>query len=298
MTAKIIDGKAIAKRLTLNLSNEVKSFTSDTNITPCLAVIMAGDNPASSVYVKRKIRACNDSNINSIFCPLDENVSLDELLAHINKFNSDEAIHGLLVQLPLPKHLDKFEIFEAIDPMKDVDVFHPENVGLLVQNRPRFLPCTPHGIQIMLKESNLPVEGKHVVVINRSDIVGKPLSSMLIQDNNEFTNATVTVCHDKTQRHILKDICRDADVIVVAVGIPEFLTAEFVKPHHVVIDVGINKVEGRIVGDVHSEVFDIVNHITCVPGGCGPMTVFCLMENTFKAAKYSYGKKQEKINGR
>lgn len=290
MSAKIINGKLIAERLTAKLAKKVKEFVDRTKITPCLSVIMVGDNPASFSYVKKKIKACSDSNMLSVFCPLSKDINAEELLFHVNKFNLDKNVHGLLVQLPLPSHLDKFEVFKSIDPMKDVDVFHPENVGLLVQNKPRFLPCTPHGIQLMLRESNLPVEGKHVVVINRSDIVGKPLSSMLIQDNNEFANATVTVCHDKTQKHVLRDICKGADVIVVAVGIPEFLTKEFVKPHHIVIDVGINKMGNKIVGDVHEEVFEIVDYISCVPGGCGPMTVYCLMENTFNAANYIHGK--------
>jgi methylenetetrahydrofolate dehydrogenase (NADP+)/methenyltetrahydrofolate cyclohydrolase len=287
MTAKIIDGSAIAAQIQQELKGEIAFFT-EHNVQPCLAVVLVGDNPASKIYVRRKREACEAVGIRSeLVTNINNHYDLMDELAVLNRSRN---IHGILVQLPLPKDewgedYNLREVFEGIAPWKDVDVFHPENVGLLVQGRPRFLPCTPHGIQIMLARSGIQVKGKHVVVINRSNIVGKPLSSMLIQDCDEYANATVTVCHDNTPPEQLKRISRSADVIVVAVGIPGFLKADMVGAGAVVVDVGITRVNGKILGDVDSSVREVAGWVTPVPGGVGPMTVTMLLVNTLKAAR-------------
>jgi methylenetetrahydrofolate dehydrogenase (NADP+)/methenyltetrahydrofolate cyclohydrolase len=213
---------------------------------------------------------------------LDEEQDLKLL---IEVLNIDSDCNGILVQLPLPDGWDNNKIFDAINPLKDVDVFHPENVGLLVQNRPRFLPPTPHAIREIIIQNGLTLRGESVVVINRSNIVGKPLSSMLIQDNGEYANATVTVCHDNTPPIRLRDICKSASIIVVAVGIPNFLTLDMVREDQVIIDVGVNRFNGKIVGDVHPLVAEKVSYITPCPGGVGPVTVAMLLYNTLEAAR-------------
>lgn len=281
--SKLIDGKVISAKVEQEVAEKVAKL----NKKPNLAVILAGDNKASKIYVKKKKEACERVKIGYVLIELPETVSNEEILTIIQKFNENEAITGILVQLPLPKQIDVFAVFKAIDPFKDVDVFNPENVGLLVQNRPRFIPATPFAIQRMLQETNLSVEGKKVCIINRSNIVGKPLSSMLIQDNAEYANATVTVCHDKTPKETLKFFCQNSDFIVVAVGIPEFLTPDLVNENHVILDVGINRCNGKIIGDAHSEVKNIVNWITPVPGGIGMVTVAMLLYNVYKAAVLS-----------
>ena len=292
MLAKIIDGKSIANKLQQSLKDEIAIFTKD-YFQPRLAVILVGDDPASEIYVRKKREACVFVGIDSIL--IKEIANHNQLINRLNDLNDDVNIHGILVQLPLPKdhwQEDKlFEIFSTISPLKDVDVFNPENFGLLVQGRPRFLPCTPHGIQLMLKHSDLQVKGKHVVVISRSFVVGKPLSSMLIQDNDEFANATVTVCHDNTPFEQLANITRTADVIIVAVGIPGFLKEDMIKSGAVVIDVGISRVNNKVVGDVDQSVWNVAGYCSPVPGGCGPLTISCLLENTFKAAKLQINKK-------
>jgi len=287
VTARIIDGKAIAAQIQKELQGEVAFFT-DHNVQPCLAVVLVGDNPASKVYVQKKREACEAVGIASKLIT-DINNQYD-LMDELEILARSKNVHGVLIQLPLPK--DEWgedyrlhEVFDNIPPLKDVDVFHPENVGLLVQGRPRFLPCTPHGIQIMLARSGIQVKGKHVVVINRSNIVGKPLSSMLIQDCDEYANATVTVCHDNTPPEQLKRITKEADIVVVAVGIPGFLKADMIGKGAVVVDVGITRIHGKIFGDAEQGVREVAGWITPVPGGVGPMTVTMLLVNTLKAAR-------------
>lgn len=287
MTAQIINGKTISDGIKNNLRNQVAFFT-EQYFQPCLAVILVGKDPASKIYVQKKQEACESVGIKS--CLIDTVTNHMEMMEELEIRARDKNTHGILVQLPLPKEEWPtdwlFEVFSAIHPLKDVDVFNPENVGLLVQGRPRFLPCTPHGIQLMLKHSGIQVKGKHVVVINRSNVVGKPLSSMLIQDNDEFDNATVTVCHNNTPPEQLISITRTADVVVVAVGIPNFLKAWHIKEGAVVVDVGISRVNGKVVGDVDPSVWDVAGWISKTPGGCGPMTVTMLLYNTLHAARY------------
>lgn len=255
---------------------------------PCLAVVLCTDDPASQVYVKKKIEACEEIGFGSFLVqPFQGGIyrwenPREHLLKTIDWLNSAEGINGILVQLPLPKEIDQTEIFDRIDPLKDVDVFNPVNVGLLLQGRPRFIPCTPHAVQELLTRSGVAIAGKKVVIINRSDIVGKPLKALLIQDDVE-ANATVTLCHDRTPPEMLKEVCLSADIIVVAVGKPRFLTADMVRVGSIVVDVGINRVDGKIVGDVHPEAFAKVAAISPVPGGVGPMTVTMLMFNTLQA---------------
>jgi methylenetetrahydrofolate dehydrogenase (NADP+)/methenyltetrahydrofolate cyclohydrolase len=289
-----IDGNEIAKKIRKEIKEEVRAFKNIHNITPTLGVVLTSDDPASQIYVQKKQEACEEVGIHShLFQPFKEkNIentteAWNILSTTLQKINTDENIHGYLVQLPLLPCLKHrtLDIFDQIKPSKDVDVFHPENVGLLVQNRPRFLPCTPYGVQLLLKYSKIDPRGKHVVIINRSEIVGKPLSSMLIQDN-EYANATVTVCHDNTPASALKEMTLQADIIVVAVGIPNFIQADMVKEGVVIIDVGITRVEKKLYGDVNfTTVAPKTSKITPVPGGVGPMTVTMLLKNTLKAAQ-------------
>lgn len=298
---KLIDGNGIAAQIRKEISRRVSEFYRTSRVRPRLAVILTGDNPASKVYVKKKVEACNEVGIASYVVDplpsvdqwLNPQARLEDMLSFLNK---NEEVHGILVQLPLPQQIDVHRVFDLIDPAKDVDVFNPANVGLLTQGRPRFLPCTPHAIQQMLSRTGIGIAGKHVVVINRSDVVGKPLSSMLIQDNDEFANATVTVCHDRTPRECLLEITTKADIVVVAVGIPGFLTPDMIRPGCVVVDVGINKVEvginkveNKIVGDVAPACRKVAGYLTPVPGGVGPVTVAMLLHNTLLAAKLQAG---------
>ena len=283
MTAKIIDCKRISEEIKQEVRTASKAFHKKKHRNPCLAVALVGDNPASQIYVGKKRQACCDVSIDSLVYYIIK--SQESLINIIKQAGEDASIDGMLVQLPLPEGYNVNEVFDALDPRKDVDVFNPINVGLLVQNRPRFIPCTPHGIQQMLRRSDISIEGNHVVIINRSNIVGKPLSSMLIQDDGEKANATVTVCHDRTPPEELKKLCRDADIIVVAVGIPNFLTADMVRENQVVIDVGITRMGKKVVGDVHPDVREVVGWISTVPGGVGLLTVSMLLHNTLKAAE-------------
>jgi methylenetetrahydrofolate dehydrogenase (NADP+)/methenyltetrahydrofolate cyclohydrolase len=288
VTATIIDGKKIAADIELDISRKILKLRR----RPCLAVVLCGDNPASEIYVSKKQEACRRVGIESRLVrlfqggePYNAEYELTDKLQHLNH---DPDVDGILVQLPLPPSIIEWRVFDKINPEKDVDVLTPMNVGLLVQGLiPRFKPCTPHGIQVMLNRSGISVAEKHVVVINRSNIVGKPLSSMLIQDCNEYANATVTVCHNRTPPEQLKTIARSADIVIVAVGIPGFLTADMVKPGAVVVDVGITRVGKKVLGDVDFEmVKEVAGFITPVPGGVGPMTVTMLLENTLRAAEY------------
>ncbi|MFO1043737.1 MAG: bifunctional methylenetetrahydrofolate dehydrogenase/methenyltetrahydrofolate cyclohydrolase FolD [Planctomycetaceae bacterium] len=283
MSAKLIDGKAIAASIRNQLVAEVAAFRESTNIVPKLAAVLVGDDPASQVYVRNKEQACAKIGMASELFRLPATTTQAELLDLVAKLNSDTSIHGILVQLPLPRHINETTVLDAVNPLKDVDCFHPENVGLMVQGRPRFRPCTPHGVQVLLQESGTVVDGAHVVVLGRSEIVGKPVAMMLVQ-KGETANATVTICHSRTQN--LAEIIRSADILIAAIGKPEFVTAEMVKPGAVVIDVGINRVDDRLVGDVAFEaVSQVASAITPVPGGVGPMTIAMLLKNTLTAAR-------------
>lgn len=278
--ANLLKGAPLAE----NIKNQIRKIIQEENLHPRLDVILVENDPASEVYVRKKEEACKSVGIQSEVHRFKADQQR-KVLTMLEFLYSHESCNGILVQLPLPVGWDDNKIFDYINPIKDVDVFHPENIGLLVQNRPRFLPPTPHGIRELILRNGLTLFGQHVVVINRSNVVGKPLSSMLIQDNGEFANSTVTVCHINTPPERLKQICLTADVIVVAVGIPNFLTADMVKENQIIIDVGINRVEGKVVGDAHPEIIDKVGSITPVPGGVGPLTVAMLLYNTVEAAR-------------
>ncbi len=283
MTARLIDGKAIAASIRERLKNSVAEFQNSTNVTPKLAAILVGEDPASQVYVRNKEQACAKAGIASEVHRLSGTITQSELLDLVARLNSDKTVHGILVQLPLPKQINETTVLDSVTPLKDVDCFHPENVGRLAQGRPRFLPCTPHGVQVLLRESNVNVDGTHVVVLGRSEIVGKPVGLMLVQ-KGETANATVTICHSRTRN--LTEMTRSADILIAAIGKPEFVTREMVKPGAVVIDVGINRVEDKLLGDVaFDEVSSVASAITPVPGGVGPMTIAMLLENTLMAAK-------------
>ena len=283
MTARLIDGKAIAASIRERLKQDVAEFHNSTSVTPKLAAILVGEDPASQVYVRNKEQACAKAGIASDVYRLPGTVTQSELLEFVNRLNADVTVHGILVQLPLPKQINETTVLDSVTPLKDVDCFHPENVGRLAQGRPRFLPCTPHGVQVLLRESNINVDGAHVVVLGRSEIVGKPVGLMLVQ-KGETANATVTICHSRTKN--LVEITRSADILIAAIGKPEFVTREMVKPGAVVIDVGINRVDDKLLGDVaFNEVCAVASAITPVPGGVGPMTIAMLLENTLMAAK-------------
>lgn len=283
MTAQILDGKKLAQQIRAELTEEVIEFIQNNSVVPCLAAVLVGEDPASEVYVRNKRRACEAVGIDSQLHRLDSSVTSDELLTLVAKLNKDQAVHGILVQLPLPKQIDASRVLVAISPSKDVDAFHPENVGRLVQGRPRFLPCTPQGVQQLLMRSGIEMAGRHVVVLGRSDIVGRPLSIMLSQ-RGPGGDATVTLCHSRTPD--LAAVTKTADILVVAIGQPKFVTADMVKPGAVVVDVGINRAEGGVVGDVDFEgVRAVAGAITPVPGGIGPLTIAMLLKNTLAAAE-------------
>jgi methylenetetrahydrofolate dehydrogenase (NADP+)/methenyltetrahydrofolate cyclohydrolase len=281
---EMIDGKAIAARLRNQLAEQVGRFTVATGVVPHLAAVLVGDDPASAVYVRGKQRACNEVGLRSTLHRLDRATSQEELLALVGRLNADADVHGILVQLPLPEQIHETTVLDAVAPLKDIDCFHPENVGRLSQGRPRFLPCTPAGCQHLLVESRVNTEGAHVVVLGRSEIVGKPMALLMLQ-KGRAANATVTVCHSRTRD--LSHITRQADILIAAIGRPRFVTADMVKPGAVVIDVGINRTEdGKLVGDVDfNSVAEIASSITPVPGGVGPMTIAMLLQNTLTAAR-------------
>lgn len=278
--ANIIDGKAISAQIREEIAEKVKLYNEKTGLRPGLAVIIVGENPASQVYVRNKKKACEQVGFNSWVYEMPESMTQDELNALIDKLNGDPGVHGILVQLPLPKHLDEEEVILRIKPEKDVDAFHPYNVGRITIGDPQFLPCTPAGIMELLKRSNIEISGKECVVIGRSNIVGKPMALLLLAENG-----TVTVCHSKTKD--LKEVCRRADILVVAIGKADFVTSEMVKDGAVVIDVGMNRnAEGKLTGDVDFEsVSEVASYITPVPGGVGPMTITMLLQNTLTAAE-------------
>ncbi len=275
---KLIDGKIISASVKERVKGEVEALKHE-GITTGLAVIIVGEDPASKVYVANKKKACEALGIISEEYALPENTTQEELLSLIDELNNKKSINGILCQLPLPRHLDEQAVINAILPEKDVDAFHPQNVGKIMLGDYDFVPCTPAGIMEMLAFENIDIEGKSCVVIGRSNIVGKPMGMLLLHKNG-----TVTICHSRTSD--LKEVCKEADILVAAVGRPKFVTADMVKEGAVVIDVGINRVDGKLVGDVDFEnVKDKCTAITPVPGGVGPMTIAMLMQNTLTAAK-------------
>ncbi len=279
MSANIIDGKAIAAFIKENAAKDAAKLTETLGRRPCLAVVIVGEDPASKVYVNNKKKACEACGITSLEYALPELTSEKELLDLIGTLNGDDTVDGVLCQLPLPKHINEEKVIEAIDPAKDVDGFHPVNVGKMVTGGDGLLPCTPAGLVEMLRYEGIDPEGKQCVVIGRSNIVGKPAAILM-----QRANATVTVCHSKTRN--LKEIVSRADIVVASVGKPHFLTADMVKPGAVVLDVGINRLPDKtLVGDAEfAEVAEVAGWITPVPGGVGPMTVAMLMKNTVAAA--------------
>ena len=283
----ILDGKALSKEIRAEIAEQVVSFRDAGGPTPCLAAVLVGDDPASEVYVRNKEKACAAAGIGSILRRLPAHTSTEQLLDLVAQLNGDKSVHGILIQLPLPAQIDETRVLDAVDPIKDVDAFHPENVGRIVQGRPRFLPCTPHGIQQLLLRNQIPIAGRNVTVIGRSEIVGKPMAIMFMQ-RGEGGHATVTVCHSRTKD--LPAVTRQADILVVAIGKAKFLTADMVKPGAVVIDVGINRTGDGLVGDVDFDaVKEVAGRITPVPGGIGPLTIAMLLHNTLAAAKLQSG---------
>lgn len=278
MAAQIIDGKQVAAQIRGQLAEEIKGLKKE-GLTPGLAVVLVGDDPASRVYVNMKKKACAEIGVYSREYGLAKETTQEELLDLIGELNRDPQIHGILVQLPLPDHLDEHQVLEAISPDKDVDGFHPVNVGRLVTGQPCLKPCTPAGIIELIDRTGLELKGKEAVVVGRSNIVGKPVALLLLS-----RHATVTICHSRTEK--LDEVCRRADVLVVAVGRPEMVKGDWIKPGAVVIDVGTNRLEKGLVGDVEFAVAkETAGHITPVPGGVGPMTIAMLMKNTVEAAR-------------
>lgn len=276
--SEILDGRKIASQIKEEVSREVKELKVK-GIVPGLATILVGDDPASHIYVRNKVRDCEEVGIFSEKIILPESTQEEELLSVINELNERSDIHGILVQLPLPRHIDEFEVIKSIRPEKDVDGFHPVNQGLMLIGKDALLPCTPAGIIEILKRYEIEIEGKHAVVIGRSNIVGKPASVLMLREN-----ATVSICHSKTKN--LSAYTKEADILIVAVGRPEMITGDMVKEGAVVVDVGINRVDGKIVGDVHFEsVSRVASFITPVPGGVGLVTRAMLLKNTIKATK-------------
>jgi len=292
MTARILDGVAMGRAIRQEVGQDVARLVK-AGVKPGLAVVLVGEDPASQVYVRSKGKACEEAGMHSVTIRLPAETSQDELLATIDRLNADSAIHGMLVQLPLPKHMHSELVLRRIDPRKDVDGFHPENVGKLVSGDPTaFRPATPYGVQQMLIRSGIETKGAHAVIVGRSNIVGKPMANLLIQQG-PGGDATVTVCHSRTRD--LPSITRQADILIAAIGKAEFVTADMVRPGVVVIDVGINRVEDatkekgyRLSGDVaYGPVAAVASAITPVPGGVGPMTIAMLLKNTLQAAELS-----------
>jgi methylenetetrahydrofolate dehydrogenase (NADP+)/methenyltetrahydrofolate cyclohydrolase len=299
---QILDGKKVAAEIISEIQSDIETririgsqpfgHVFMPSKPPCLAVVLCSDDPASQVYVRKKQEACVECGITSyLIKPFEGGIEKwgqpkEHLMATVDYLNNDPSVHGILVQLPLPEQLDAREVFDRINPLKDVDVFSPTNVGLLLQGRPRFVPCTPQGIQELLTRSGIQIAGQKVAIINRSDIVGKPLSALLVQDHGH-ANATVFMCHDQTPPDRLKEVCLASDIIVVAVGIPGFLTPDMVPEGVVVVDVGINRCPDtkKLVGDVNPAVYPKTRAYSPVPGGVGPLTVASLMKNVLQAQK-------------
>ncbi|HEO3236508.1 TPA: bifunctional methylenetetrahydrofolate dehydrogenase/methenyltetrahydrofolate cyclohydrolase [Streptococcus agalactiae] len=276
---ELIDGKALSQKMQAELGRKVERLKEQHGIIPGLAVILVGDNPASQVYVRNKERSALEAGFKSETLRLSESISQEELIDIIHQYNEDKSIHGILVQLPLPQHINDKKIILAIDPKKDVDGFHPMNTGHLWSGRPMMVPCTPAGIMEMFREYHVDLEGKHAVIIGRSIIVGKPMAQLLLDKN-----ATVTLTHSRTRN--LSEVTKEADILIVAIGQGHFVTKDFVKEGAVVIDVGMNRDEnGKLIGDVvFEQVAEVASMITPVPGGVGPMTITMLLEQTYQAA--------------
>lgn len=274
MTAITINGREVAK----NWKDEITKRVSELTVQPHLAVVLVGDNPASQVYVRNKEKACAQTGIRSTVIRLKEDCTQVELENVVRSLNADDSVHGILVQLPLPTHINEADILALINPEKDVDGFHAMNSGRLMNGQKGFIPCTPLGIMRLLEAYKIPLEGKHAVIVGRSNIVGKPMAMLLLEQN-----VTVTVCHSKTRN--LAEFTRQADILIAAVGKANFITPDMVKAGAVVIDVGINRVNGQIVGDVDARVNEIASYVTPVPGGVGQMTIAMLLSNTVDAAR-------------
>lgn len=287
MTAKRLDGKALAEEIRREIGERVAARTAAGLPPPGLAVVLVGDNPASHVYVRNKRKACEQAGLRSWLHHLPADTSQRTLLDLIAELNANPEVHGVLVQLPLPHQIDEKAVIDAIDPDIDVDTFHPENVGRLAAGHPRFYPCTPHGCVKILQHHNIPTAGKEVVIVGRSNIVGKPLALMLMQkktsDNPAGGDAIVTVAHTKAAD--LAALTRRADIVVAAVGVPRLITPDMLKPGAVVIDVGINTVNGKLCGDADERVAEVASAYTPVPGGVGPMTIAMLLSNTLQACE-------------
>ena len=288
MTAKIIDGNALSARIRAELADKAATLKATQGVTPCLAVILVGEDPASQVYVRNKVAGCEKAGFRSIKDVYPANAEPVEVLARIAELNADPSVHGILVQLPLPKQFDSEAVLEAISPEKDVDGFHAENVGALMQGNPRFIPCTPYGVMKMLESENVKIAGAEVVVVGRSNIVGKPMAMLLLAQS-----CTVTVCHSRS-----KDLAfhtRRADILIAAVGRERMITGDMIKPGAVVIDVGMNRYssgpnQGKLCGDVDFDTAkEVAGLISPVPGGVGPMTITMLLANTLESAQRSVG---------
>ena len=287
MPAIRLDGKRLAQTIRTEIAARVTERVADGKHPPGLAAILVGDNPASQVYVRNKRKACDEAGIRSWLFPLAADVPQRDLLDLIAELNANPEVHGILVQLPLPAHLDEKAVLDAIDPTIDVDCFHPENVGLVSAGFPRFYPCTPHGCVQILRRNGIDTAGREVVIVGRSNIVGKPLAMMLMQKRTVMNpmggDATVTVAHSNTAD--LAAVCRRADILIAAVGVPGLITPDMVRPGAVVLDIGMNTVNGKLVGDVAPGVAEVASALTPVPGGVGPMTIAMLLENTVRAAE-------------
>jgi methylenetetrahydrofolate dehydrogenase (NADP+) / methenyltetrahydrofolate cyclohydrolase len=282
VTARIIDGKAVSKARRERIATRVAELRAR-GVEPGLAVVIVGEDPASQVYVRNKHKGCEETGVTSFSYELPADTTQEELLAVVEELNNDERVNGVLVQLPLPDHIDEEAVLLAIDPDKDVDGFHPMSVGRMMIGKDTFLPCTPHGCMVLLEESGIDLTGKEAVVVGRSNIVGKPIAMLLLEKN-----ATVTVCHSRTKN--LPEVVRRADVVVVGVGRPEMVKGDWIKPGAVVIDVGINRTDAGLVGDVEFEAASqVASAITPVPGGVGPMTISMLLENTVTSAARAAG---------
>jgi methylenetetrahydrofolate dehydrogenase (NADP+)/methenyltetrahydrofolate cyclohydrolase len=284
MPALLLDGKKLAQTMQAETAAEAAVFTQKYGVRPGLAAVLVGDNPASRVYVRNKRKACQHAGFESWLHELPHETTQAQLLDLVHHLNNDPAVHGILVQLPLPPQMDEATIIQAVSPLKDIDGFGPQNLGLLVAGQPRYLPCTPHGIQQLLLRNGVRLEGTHVVIVGRSNIVGKPLALILMQ-KAAGANATVTVCHSRSRD--LAGLTRQADIVIVAIGLAQFLKAEMIRTGAIVVDVGINRLpDGKLVGDVDfPAVSQVASAITPVPGGVGPMTITMLLHNTLSAAR-------------
>jgi methylenetetrahydrofolate dehydrogenase (NADP+)/methenyltetrahydrofolate cyclohydrolase len=288
VSALLLDGKALSQRIRDRLAADVARFREETGVVPGLTVVLVGTDPASQVYVRNKQKACRASGMNGTLLNLTVETTQLELLALLDRLNADPSVHGILVQLPLPRGIDERAVVERVDPLKDVDGFHPVNTGLLAQGSPRFVPCTPLGIRELLLDAGVETRGAHAVVLGRSQIVGKPMALLLLQ-KGQGGDATVTVCHTGTKDPA--SIARQADILIVAMGRPEQVKGDWIKPGAVVVDVGIHKrADGTLCGDVDfPSAVEVASRITPVPGGVGPMTIAMLLRNTLEAARLAVG---------